>query len=80
MNNNVKTIALSANTDTLINCTKTLNEIFEEICRVHEEEYGYVQTFEEAASKAFYDMNNIIKELLTNEILDNLIESKYTII
>jgi hypothetical protein len=57
-----------------------LNEIFEEICRVHEEEYGYVQTFEEAASKAFYDMNNIIKELLTNEILDNLIESKYTMI
>lgn len=80
MNNNVKTIALSANTDTLINCTKTLNEIFEEICRVHEEECGYVQTFEEAASKAFYDMNNIIKELLTNEILDNLIESKYTMI
>lgn len=80
MNNNVKTIALSANTDTLINCTKILNEIFEEICRVHEEEYGYVQTFEEAASKAFYDMNNIIKELLTNEILDNLIESKYTMI
>lgn len=80
MNNNVKTIALSANTDTLINCTKTLNEIFEEVCRVHEEEYGYVQTFEEAASKAFYNMNNIIKELLTNEILDNLIESNHTMI
>lgn len=80
MNNNVKTIALSANTDTLINCTKTLNEIFEEVCRVHEEEYGYVQSFEEAASKAFYNMNNIINELLTNEILDNLIESKYTMI
>jgi hypothetical protein len=73
-------IALSEETAELLDAKKMLDECFYLVNNVHDKLFGPNRNFENEFSSAFFKMNSVIMELLSEQVDNNSTESAYKVI
>lgn len=76
----IKTIALSEETATLLDCKKMLDECFGKLSEIQDEMFSYNMDFENRLALAYAEMNGLIMKLMTDNIDTMSTESKYKVI
>lgn len=76
----MRTITLSQETAALFDAKKMLDECFYLVNNVHDKLFGSNRDFENELSSAFFKMNSVIMELLSEQVDNNSTESSYKVI
>lgn len=76
----IKTIALSEDTATLLDCKKMLDGCFDKLGKIQNDMFGYDWDFESRLALAYTEMNDLIMKLLADSIDAMSTESKYEVI
>lgn len=76
----IKTIALSEKTATLLDCKKMLDGCFDKLGEIQNDMFGYSRDFESKLALAYTEMNDLIMELLVDSIDAMSTESDYKVI
>ena len=76
----IKTIALSEETATLLDCKKMLDGCFDKLGKIQNDMFGYSRDFESRLALAYTEMNDLIMKLMTDNIDTMSTESEYKVI